>query len=175
MKVGSMNQPEQQQVFDEWIGRHRGLLFKVVRAHAFNPQDRDDLFQEIAAQVWLSIPNFRSEAAVTTWLYRVALHCAMAWARKEKRHRAGRRSLDEQKPALLETPTGRDRRIDWLFDQIAQLDEIDRALTLLLLDGFSYQEMAATLGLSESNVGVKIHRIKNYLTERSRETDRHEL
>ena len=166
-----MNRPEQQQVFDEWIGRHRGLLFKVVRAHAFTPQDRDDLFQEIAAQVWQSIPTFRSESAVTTWLYRVALRCAMAWARKERRHRIGRQALDERKPALLETPAGEDRRLAWLYDQIAQLDEIDRALTLLLLDGFSYQEIAVTLGLSESNVGVKIHRIKNHFAEQLRETN----
>ena len=173
MKGGSMNRSEQQQVFDEWLRRHRGLLFKVVRTHAFTPQDRDDLFQEIAAQVWQSIPHFRSESAVTTWLYRVALHCAMAWARKEKRHRIGRQVLDDHRPAVLEMTAAKDRRLDWLYDQIAQLDDIDRALTLLLLDGFSYQEMAATLGLTESNVGVKIHRIKNHLTERSREHNRH--
>lgn len=169
MKDGSMNRSEQQRVFDEWLDRHRGLLFKVVRAHASTPQDRDDLFQEIAAQVWQSIPAFRAESAVTTWIYRVALHCAMAWARRERRHRAGRQALDEHRPALLETTAGRDRRLDWLYDQIAQLGDIDRALTLLLLDGFSYQEMAATLGLSESHVGVKIHRIKHHLARRSRE------
>ena len=170
-----MNRSEQQRVFDQWLGRHRGLLFKVVRAHAFTPQDRDDLFQEIAAQVWQSIPNFRAESAETTWIYRVALHCAMAWARKERRHRARQRDLDEGKPALVETTAGRDRRLDWLYDQIAQLGDIDRALTLLLLDGFSYQEIAATLGLSESNVGVKIHRIKAHLAERSREETHHGL
>lgn len=170
-----MNRLEHQQVFDEWLDRHRGLLFKVVRAHAFTPEDRDDLFQEIAAQVWQSIPNFRFESAVTTWLYRVALHCAMSWARKEKRHHTRRQVLDEQKPALLETTATKDPRLEWLYGQIAQLDEIDRALTLLLLDGFSYREMAATLGLSESNVGVKIHRIKNRLTERLRETSHHGL
>jgi RNA polymerase sigma-70 factor, ECF subfamily len=175
MKVGSMKQREQQRVFDEWLGRHRGLLFKVVRAHAFTPQDRDDLFQEVAAQVWQSIPSFRSESAVTTWLYRVALRCAIGWTRKENRHRARQQALGEQEPTLLEAPRSGDRRLDWLYDQIAQLDEVDRALTLLLLDGFSYQEMAATLGLSESNVGVKIHRIKSHLAEKSREEIHHGL
>ena len=170
-----MTQRQQQEIFDRWLARHRGLLFKVVRAHAFTPHDRDDLFQEIAAQVWHSIPNFRSESAVTTWLYRVALHCAMAWRRKEKRHREGRQPLGEHEPALLETTRSQDPRLDWLYEQIAQLDEVDRALTLLLLDGFSHQEMAATLGLSESNVGVKIHRIKNHLAKKSREEIHHGL
>ncbi len=164
-----MNRREQQRIFDEWVGRHRGLLFKVVRAHAFTPQDRDDLFQEIATQVWRSIPSFRSESAVTTWLYRVALHSAIAWARKERRHRDGVQALAQHERPLLETARNDDRRLEWLYDQIAQFDQIDRALTLLLLDGFSYREMAATLGLSESNVGVKIHRIKSCLMERLRE------
>lgn len=170
-----MRRGEQQRVFDDWIVRHRGLLFKVVRAHAFTEQDRDDLFQEIASQVWQSIPNFRGEAAVTTWLYRVALHCAMAWTRRERRHRASQQALRECRPTLLEREGSKNPRLEWLYGQIAQLDEIDRALTLLLLDGLTYQEMATTLGLSESNVGVKIHRIKHYLAEKSREDVDHEF
>ena len=175
MRSGPIKRRQQQEVFDAWLAQHRGLLFKVVRAHAFTPHDRDDLFQEIAAQVWHSIPNFRGESAVTTWLYRVALHCAMAWSRKEKRHSDRREDLGEREPALLEQTQGRDRRLDWLYEQIAQLDEVDRALTLLLLDGFSHREMATTLGLSESNVGVKIHRIKNQLAKKSREDIDHGL
>jgi RNA polymerase sigma-70 factor (ECF subfamily) len=61
----------------------------------------------------------------------------------------------------------------WLYDQIAQLDEIDRSLTLLLLDGYSYKEMAAILGISTSNVGVKINRIKQHLTRKSQEGVKH--
>lgn len=164
-----MKQRQQQEIFDTWIAQHRGLLFKVVHAHAFTSHDREDLFQEIAAQVWHSVPSFRGESAVTTWLYRVALHCAMAWSRKEKRRRDRQDGLGDHEPSLLEPSGSRDRRLDWLYEQIAQLDEIDRALTLLLLDGFSHREMAGTLGLSESNVGVRIHRIKNQLTQKSRE------
>jgi RNA polymerase sigma-70 factor (ECF subfamily) len=103
-----MNRREQQRVFDEWLGRHRGLLF------AFTPQDRGDLFQEIARQVWQSIPNFRSESAVATWLYRVALHSAMAWTRREKRHRDGRQTLADYEPTLLETTRSEDPRLEWL-------------------------------------------------------------
>ena len=170
-----MTPRRRQEIFDAWLAQHRGLLFKVVRAHALTPHDRDDLFQEIAAQIWYSIPNFRGASAVTTWLYRIALHCAMAWSRKEKRHRTDRHAAGEHVPALIETTGNRDRRLDWLYEQIARLDPVDRALTLLLLDGFSHREMAATLGLSESNVGVKIHRIKNHLVKKSREDLQHGL
>ena len=71
----------------------------------------------------------------------------------------------------LEDNTQTDPRLDWLYNQIAQLNEIDRSLTLLLLDGYSYKEMAEIIGISESNVGVKINRIKKSLTNKSLENN----
>jgi RNA polymerase sigma-70 factor, ECF subfamily len=158
-----MKEREQEQVFEGWLGQHRGLLFKVVHAYAFTSHDREDLFQEIVTQVWNSIPRFRGDAAVTTWLYRVALNCALAWSRKERRHRERTESIETNESALKETSKTKDRRLGWLYEQIARLDHVDRSLTLLLLDGFSYREMAETLGISESHVGVKINRIKTHL------------
>jgi RNA polymerase sigma-70 factor (ECF subfamily) len=170
-----MNEQEQERVFDGWMSRHRGLLFKVVRAYAFTPQDREDLFQEITTQIWNSIRKFRAESAVTTWLYRIALNTALSWTRKERKHPAQMQTLDGVEQVLLESEKRPDRRLEWLYEQITQLDPIDRSLTLLLLDGFSYREIAETLGITESHVGVKINRIKTRLIHRSKEEDRHEL
>jgi len=66
-----------------------------------------------------------------------------------------------------------DERLTWLYEEIHQLNEIDRSLTLLLLDGFSYKEMAAITGITESNVGVKINRIKKQLINKSKKYDYH--
>lgn len=164
-----MEVSEQSRIFDDWVSQHKGLLFKVVHAYGFTSHDREDLFQEIATQVWNSIPRFRGESAVTTWLYRVALNSALAWSRKERRHRDKMQALESDEPALRETPQVKDRRLGWLYEQIAQLDHVDRSLTLLFLDGFSYREMAETLGISESYVGVKINRIKTYLKNLTKE------
>jgi RNA polymerase sigma-70 factor, ECF subfamily len=162
-----MDEHEQRQILNEWLERHQGLLFKVVRAYAFTPQDREDLFQDVATQVWDSIPRYRAESAETTWLYRVALFTAMRWSRKERRRREDTRSLDGLEHTLLEPAKPTDPRLDWLYEQIAQLDEVERSLTLMMLDGFSYREIADTLGISESNVGVKLTRIRKHLTEKS--------
>lgn len=170
-----MKKREQKRIFDDWLSRHKGLLFKVVRAYAFTAHDQDDLFQEIATQVWHSVPKFRGESAETTWLYRVALYVAIAWSKRERKHRDNKDPLDAIEPTLTETARGNDDRLVWLYEQIAQLDEIDRSLTLLLLDGFSYREMAETLGITESNVGVKINRIKTRLIERSQKEVIHGL
>lgn len=164
-----MEVSDQSRIFDQWLSQHKGLLFKVVHAYAFASHDREDLFQEIATQVWNSIPRFRSESAVTTWLYRVALNSALAWSRKERRHRDQAHALEAEEPTLRETSRIQDRRLGWLYEQIAQLDHVDRSLTLLLLDGYSYREMAETLGISESYVGVKINRIKTHLKNLTKE------
>ena len=164
-----MEEREQKRIFDEWLCRHKGVLFKVVHAYGFTPHDRDDLFQEIATHVWNSIPRFRGESAVTTWLYRVALNSALAWSRKESKHRDRTEPLEGDEPALRQTSRTKDPRLGWLYEQIARLDHVDRSLTLLLLDGLSYREMAETLGISESYVGVKINRIKNYLKTLTKE------
>lgn len=169
-----MDEREQKRIFDEWLSRHKSLLFSVVHAYAFTSHDRDDLFQEIITQVWNSVPRFRAESAVTTWLYRVALNSSLAWTRREKKHRGRAETLNGTEPALTEPARTRNPRLDWLHEEIAQMDHVDRSLTLLLLDGFSYRDIAETLGISENNVGVKITRIKTRLIDKSKETDAHE-
>ena len=164
---------EQKAVFDSWLSTYQGVLFKVVRAYAFTPHDQEDLFQEIATQVWISVPNFAGNSAPSTWIYRVALNTAISWSRKELRHQDKIKALDGDAAALRPNDSAVDPRLDWLYEQIRQLNELDRSLTLLLLDGFSYKEMADALGLSETNVGVRIHRIKAHLTAQSTKEFKH--
>lgn len=155
-----MRESERRRIFDEWTGAHRGLLLKVVRMYAFTPDDQEDLFQEIALQLWHSVAKRRGESAETTWIYRVAVYAALGWTRKERRHRTGHLALDDVEPALRTLPEHRNDRLEWLYHRIAELEEVDRSLMLLLLEGFGYREMTEILGISESNVGVKISRIK---------------
>jgi RNA polymerase sigma-70 factor (ECF subfamily) len=98
---------------------------------------------------------------------------ATGWSRQERKHQAGKRPLESVEHTLVQKGQETDGRLNWLYEQIAQLNEIDRALMLLLLDGFSYQEMSGILGISESNVGIKIHRIKKHLTQKSEEITHH--
>lgn len=169
-----MDERKQRQIFDEWVSLHKGIVFKIIRAYAFNPNDQDDLFQEISLQLWQSIPEFRGEAKSSTWIYRVALYAATVWVRKEKK-RLTTQPLTDIEHILTVTTQPRDDRSDWLYEQIGQLEPIDRSVCLLLLDGFSYKEMADILGISESNVGVKVHRIKQDLIQKSKEINHHEL
>jgi RNA polymerase sigma-70 factor (ECF subfamily) len=160
-----MPKAERSRVFAEWMGAHKAILFKVARAYGATHADREDLFQEMALAVWRSVDAFRGDAAVATWIYRVALNTAMNWRRKETKHGRGRQELEAASGLLVSAP-GRDPRLEWIYQRIAELDADSRSLALLMLDGFSYRDMSQILGLSESNVGVRINRIKAAMAAR---------
>ena len=155
---------ERDGIFNEWLAGHKGILFKVVHAYAFEHADRQDLFQEIVIQIWRSVDAFRGESSVPTWMYRVALNTAIAWTRKEDRHQRGKQPLEIVDGLLAASAAEADPRVEWLYRQIAQLKDVDRSVALLMLDGFAYKDIAAIAGISEGNVAVKINRIKAALT-----------
>ncbi|MEO6406934.1 MAG: sigma-70 family RNA polymerase sigma factor [Ferruginibacter sp.] len=167
-----MTEKEQKQIFNEWLHNYTGVAFKIVRVYAITPMDRDDLFQEINIQLWHSIPAFRNASAVSTWVYRVALNTAIKWVTKERKHNQSE-SLDNEKQVLYENNTGTDDRLAWLYEEIYKLEKTDRSIALLLLDNFSYKEMAAIIGISESNIGVRINRIKKHLITKSIKNEHH--
>src|SRR5262245_44278807 len=169
-----MLEAERNRVFESWIAAHKGILLKVARVYGATHSDREDLFQEIALQVWHSAGAYRGDCAATTWIYRVALNTALAWRRKERRHSQGRQDIEAAAPLLI-APSGPDPRLEWIYQRIAELDEGNRALALLMLDGFSYREMSQILGLGESNVGTKINRIKASLAAQLAKEERHGL
>lgn len=165
-----MTENERDRIFQDWLQRYKALIFKIVRAYTKDVMDRDDLFQEITIQLWRSVPGFRGESAVTTWIYRISLNTAITWTRKEKKHRHAE-NLDHVQPVLEENTALIDDRLAWLYDEIQKLDVIDRSIALLLLENFSYKEMADMLGITQSHVGVKINRIKKHLISKSKTHD----
>lgn len=160
-----MTDTDRNRIFERWFADHKAILFKVARAYGTNQADRDDLFQDIVLQVWNSIPAFRGDCSPSTWIYRIALNSALAWERGQGKHSRGRQDFDAS-TALLQAPPAQDPRLEWIYARIAELDEVNRSLALLILDGFSYREMSEILGLSESNIGAKINRIKAALAAR---------
>lgn len=164
-----MRESERDRIFDEWLACHKGIMFKVVHAHAVERADREDLFQEIAVQIWRSVDAFRGNSSVGTWIYRVALNAAITWNRKEGRPQRGKQPIEAAAEVLIaNAPEGPDARVAWLHQEIAALKDVDRSLALLMLDGCSYREMAGITGITENYVGVKINRLKSALAALAR-------
>jgi RNA polymerase sigma-70 factor, ECF subfamily len=169
-----MIEAERNKTFQCWIEAHKAILFKVARAYGATHSDREDLFQEIALQVLHSVAAYRGDSTVPTWIYRVALNTALAWVRKEGKHERGRQDFEASTALLVAAPSG-NPQVEWIYQRIAEFDDVNRSLALLMLDGFSYRDMSQILGLSESNVGVKINRIKAALSAKLAKEEQHEL
>jgi RNA polymerase sigma-70 factor (ECF subfamily) len=157
---------EQQQRFTDWLREHSAILHHVVNGFAAG-DDRNDLLQEVLLSVWKSVPAFRGQAKPTTYLYRVSHNAALLWIRTEKNYRRRVEQFGASTPEgfAADSDSLTDERLTRLYSAIRLLKPVDRSLILLSLDGLSYREMAEVLGLSESNVGVKINRIKTQLTQ----------
>jgi len=160
-----MRKEEKGIIFNEWMVKFKPLLFKITRVYGAETGEEDDLFQEIVIQIWKSISNFKGQCSSHTWVYRVSLNTAIKWAARSKKPKT--ESLEGSK-SLIQRTTELDSKLEWLYHEISLLDSIDRSLTMLMLDGFSYKEMSDILGITSSNVGVKINRIKKRLQERAK-------
>jgi RNA polymerase sigma-70 factor (ECF subfamily) len=151
--------------FESLLEQHKKILYKVASAYCHNPADRPDLVQEIAVQLWRSFDRYDEEYRFSTWMYRIALNVAISFHRTESRRSRNTVPAEDSileiaaEPELAEA----DDSLRLLHGFIARLDELDRALILLYLDGNRYDTIAEILGISETNVGTKISRIKQRL------------
>ncbi|MBT5707944.1 sigma-70 family RNA polymerase sigma factor [bacterium] len=157
---------EQQQRFTDWTRDHSAILHHVVNGFA-SGDDRNDLLQEVLLAIWKSAPAFRGQSKPTTYLYRVCHNAALLWIRSEKNYRRRVEQFSAFAPneSVAASDGSNENRLAKLYTSIRLLKPIDRSLILLSLDGISYREMAEVLGLSESNVGVKLNRIKKQLAQ----------
>ena len=170
-----MTESERDRLFRHWLTEHQAILLKVARARTSTIADQDDLFQEMLLQLWLSIPRFRGDAKASTWVYRVALNTSMAWHRSRRKDRDRIATLpapnDVVDPQSEARCPGKATEIERLYTAVRTLPDIDASIILLHLDGLSYREMADVLGISVSNVGVRLNRARKRLLETLEEED----
>lgn len=143
------------------LDEHRGIVFKVASLYA-DRDHRDDLVQEIGLQLWRAYPRYDRERRFSTWMYRVALNTAISFGRTRWARERRAVGLDEPVVEAMAAPPPAepDARLDALFAFLRGLPEMDRALVLLHLEDRSHREIAEVLGISETNVGTKLSRIK---------------
>jgi RNA polymerase sigma factor (sigma-70 family) len=159
-----MTNPTRQDAFLSLIDEHRKILFKVANSYARTAADREDLIQEMTIHLWRSFNRYDDRYPFSTWMYRVALNVAISFYRRETRRE--RHILAAEEAVLertAEESSAADTDLRLLHRFLERLGELDRALMLLYLDGNRYQAIAEILGISETNVGTKIGRLKQRL------------
>lgn len=162
-----MEKQERQHFFESIIEQHKGILFKVSRTYCPYEEDRQDLIQEMMIQIWQSVHKYNDQYKISTWLYRISLNVAISFYRKNLTRTNKYTELNEQTvKTSVEDKSDNDIHLNLLEQFISELKEIDKALMILYLEDKSHSEIAEILGISVSNVGTKIGRIKNQLKAR---------
>ena len=144
-----------------------GIVLKISRTFASCQQDREDLTNDITLELWKSFRKFKGDSKVSTWVYKVALNTAMNFNRKKSKHSFVSFFDDvrhtEMSDWLIEPVYETASETDILYSCIDELNEIDKAFILLYLDGKSHEEIAEISGISKTNVGTRIGRIKEVI------------
>ncbi|WP_299217053.1 sigma-70 family RNA polymerase sigma factor [uncultured Aquimarina sp.] len=149
--------------FTRIIKDNEGVIFKITTVYTDRSEDQQDLYQEIVYQLWKAYDTFRGDSKISTWMYRVALNTAITRLKKEKR-KGSRVGIDQV--VLKQTEnynTEFEEKLRILYAHIKMLNDLEKGLILLLLEGKKYEEIALITGLTPSNVGTRISRIKQKL------------
>ena len=150
--------------FLQIIKKNQGIIHKVCNIYCDDQEDRNDLFQEIVAQLWKSFPSFREESKFSTWMYRVALNTAITTFKKAKRRPDQNRLTFENFQVKDENyNTETEEEIKNLHRAVAQLTGVEKSIVLLFLENKKYEEIAEITGITQNYVRVKMNRIKKKL------------
>lgn len=130
----------------------------------FMKGDRDlanDLSQEIFINIWNALGKFKNESSYKTWIYRITVNTCLQQVRKNKVRASMPLETDLQVSEDAPLPD----RHDDLYRAIGQLEEVDRVVIMMVLERIEYEEIAKVIGINETNLRVRIHRIKKRLKE----------
>lgn len=157
---------DKEELFESLIKENHARLVRICRTYADNEHPQEDIYQEIMVQLWRSLSSFKGNAEINTWLYRVALNTAISLLRKKNKYRSNHIELSELKENVLLSVSDKpvdSEELKLLYDWIGKLNTIDKTIMMLYLEDVSYKQMAEITGLTESNIGARLNRIKQRL------------
>ncbi|MBC8034282.1 MAG: sigma-70 family RNA polymerase sigma factor [Chitinophagaceae bacterium] len=147
--------------FLEQLRSNQGIIYKLVSLYAADSEDRKDLYQEIVLQAWKSWRGYRGDSKFSTWLYRVSLNTILT--QKRKSAKADKKDSFTELQDVRTTADDVNHDLKELQWAIRRLSETDRAIISMNLDGYDNSEIADIVGITNNNVAVKLHRIKQQL------------
>jgi RNA polymerase sigma-70 factor, ECF subfamily len=163
MVLKAMTHAERERLFVHLFEQSRAGIRRLCYSYLNSPCEVDDLFQEVMTNVWNSLPNFRGEASLNTWVYRIAVNTALIYRRRRRPSEELAEIPDHRVSAQRDLE--RQEQLEALHRAIAQLGDQDRLIVSLVLEGLSYREIADVTGITVNYVGVKISRIKHTLEQ----------
>lgn len=163
-----MNKNKKEEQFKQIVAENSERILRICRYYIPNPEDQKDMYQEILVNIWKSLDSFRGESKISTWVYRIAINTSLNYTGKAFRQMKLIVNKDVQNIGLLNDEELLEKQeyesnLEALQTHLNSLSVIEKAMISLLLEGLSMREIADIIGLTENNVRVKIHRIKENL------------
>jgi RNA polymerase sigma-70 factor (ECF subfamily) len=159
-----MTDNRQKDRFLDILEKNIGIIIKIARAYSRTVHDKEDLINDITLELWKSFAHFKGDSKISTWIYRVALNISMNYKRKKEKDNL--LFVDDLKQIenvtwLIEQPDSSHTEV--LYQCIDELNQLNKAIILLYLDGNSHDEISDITGISKTNVGTRISRIKEQI------------
>jgi RNA polymerase sigma-70 factor, ECF subfamily len=159
-----MTENRQTDLFLDILEKNIGIILKISRAYANSVHDKEDLINDITLELWKSFERFKGDSKISTWIYRVAINTSMNFNRKrksEKLYFPTDLKQFESKNWIMDPPDSSPSEI--LYQCIEELNQLNKAIILLYLDGNSHDQISEITGISKTNVGTRICRIKEQI------------
>ncbi len=153
---------QEEEAFIQLIKQNEGIIYKITRLYTDSGDDQKDLYQEIVYQLWKGFKSFKGDAKVSTWMYRIALNTALLHL-KGKKKRGYNVSLDEVVLKQEDYDPLFEERLKILYVSIKNLGDFEKGIIFLFLEGKKYEEISIITGLTTSNIGTRMARIKEKL------------
>lgn len=149
-----------EQLFDDLFRDFKERLFRLCYSYCNNTHVAEDMLQDSFSKIWLHLDTFKEECAYSTWMYRITANTCLMYLRSNKTNPV---VLQDSFTDIASPEKYSEEPVNALNKAIGQLVEIDRLIISLVLQEVNYKEIGEVLGISENNVGVKVHRIKGEL------------
>lgn len=156
--------------FEQIFSENKDKVYRLCKGFLGDTPEVDDLFQEIFIKVWNGLDKFRGEAQVSTWIYRIASNTALLYKKRSTKNKTAVRSQDDFSQLKIkmeddsnEAKQAQEKQLNQLLFCISKLEKTNRIIITMLLDDFSYKEIADVTGISVNYVGVRVNRIKTIL------------
>lgn len=151
-------------LFESTVADNDAMIRRICLGYAHTAQDLEDLYQDVLVNIWRGLPSFRCDSSVKTWVYRIALNTCVSTLRIRSKQ-PQQASIDE---VILVPDNSQEKKeaVMDLYECISTLSPLDKAIVMMWLDEYSYDEIADTVGLKRNNVATRLHRAKEKLKEK---------
>ena len=150
--------------FEQLVKKDKNTIYTVCFMFSKDSEEVNDFFQEVLINIWQGLPSFKGQSKMETWIWRISLNTCISCERKKKKNATVPLTMDVD---FFEDKDADAQQVRMLYDRVHRLKPFDRAIVLLWLEGIAYDEIAAIVGITTSNVATRLFRIREQLKQMS--------